>query len=114
MKKKTIRSKRPRLEDLIPDPERRAEVVKRMYSGDSFVGRDGIFTDLLQALVDAALDGEMDAHLETESESGTGNRRNGHNTKQVRSRVGPVEVHTPRDPIRNAHTFASGEMGQRA
>lgn len=85
------------MEDLIPDPERRAEVLKRMYNGDPVVGHDGIFTDLLQAMIDAALEGEMDAHLEEEKASGSQNRRNGHNTKQIRSRVGPMEVHTPRD-----------------
>jgi len=95
--KKTRRSKKPRMEDLIPDPERRAEVLKRMYNGDPVVGQDGIFTDLLQAMIDAALEGEMEAHLEQEKAFGEVNRRNGHNTKQLRSRVGPLQVHTPRD-----------------
>ena len=85
------------MEDLIPDPERRAEVLKRMYNGDPVVGQDGIFTDLLQAMIDAALEGEMEAHLEQEKAFGEVNRRNGHNTKQLRSRVGPLQVHTPRD-----------------
>lgn len=95
--KKKKREKKPRMEDLIPDPERRAEVLRRMYNGDPVVGQDGIFTDLLQAMINAALEGEMDAHLEEEKATGAQNRRNGHNTKQIRSRVGPMEVQTPRD-----------------
>ncbi len=64
--KREKRIRKPRMEDLIPDPERRAEILSRMYKGDPVVGQDGIFTDLLQAMVDAALEGEMDAHLEDE------------------------------------------------
>jgi len=41
----------------------------------------------------------MDAHLDEQSALGAGNRRNGHNAKQIRSRVGPMEVHTPRDRL---------------
>lgn len=85
------------MEDLIPDPERRSEVLKRMYNGDPVVGQGGIFTDLLQAMIDAALEGEMDAHLEQEKAIGEVNRRNGHKPKTLRSRVGPMQVHTPRD-----------------
>ena len=94
-KKKRIR--RPRLEDLIPDENRRKEVVSRLYNGDSIVGEDGIFTDLLQALVNASLEGEMDYHLQEDYQQGKTNRRNGHTGKTVRSRVGPMQVRTPRD-----------------
>ncbi|MBE0647337.1 MAG: IS256 family transposase [Bacteroidales bacterium] len=94
-KKKRI--KRPKLEDLIPDKERREEVVRRMYQGDPVVGEDGIFTDLLQAIVNAALEGEMDYHLDESKRTGLSNRRNGVNSKRVRSRVGPLEIGTPRD-----------------
>lgn len=52
--KKTRRSKNSWMEDLIPDPERRVEVLRRMYNGDPVVVQDGIFTDLLQAIIDAA------------------------------------------------------------
>jgi len=91
------RIKRPGLKDLIPDDKRREEVIRRLYAGDPIVGKDGIFTDLLQALVNASLDGEMDYHLKEETEQGKHNRRNGHLEKQVRSQVGPLKVQTPRD-----------------
>ena len=87
----------PRLKDLVPDDDRRKEVLSRLYNGDPIVGEDGIFTDLLQALVNASLEGEMDQHLQEDSERGKSNRRNGHLEKTVRSRVGPMQVATPRD-----------------
>lgn len=91
------KSKPPRLEDLIPDEERRKEVIKRLYQGDPVVGEDGIFTDMLQALVNAALDGEIDAHLQGNNDSNQSNRRNGYTKKNVKSRVGNLDVQTPRD-----------------
>lgn len=95
--KKKKRVVRPRLKDLIPDDDRRKEIVNRLYSGDPIVGEDGIFTDLLQALVNASLEGEMDEHLQEDSQQGKSNRRNGHLEKTVRSRVGPMQIVTPRD-----------------
>jgi putative transposase len=91
------RDKRPRIEDLIPDEAKRAEVMKRLYQGDSIVGDGGIFTDMLQALVNAALEGEMDYHLNESKIANKENRRNGHTHKTVTSRVGPLDIHTPRD-----------------
>lgn len=95
---KTEKRKRiPRLEDLIPDENKRKEVVSRLYKGDPIVGDGGIFTDMLQALVNAALEGEMDHHLKESKLINNDNRRNGHTRKMVKSRVGPIEVFTPRD-----------------
>lgn len=88
---------RPRLEDLIPDEKKRAEVVNRLYKGDPVVGEGGIFTDMLQALVNAALEGEMDYDIPQLKQADKNNRRNGHTHKVIKSRVGPIEVHTPRD-----------------
>lgn len=95
--KKQKREKRPRLEDLIPDEEKRKEVISRLYSGDEIVGPGGIFTDMLQAMVNAALEGEMDYHLKESKLKGNENRRNGHTQKTVKSRVGTIDVKTPRD-----------------
>ena len=88
---------RPRLEDLIPDENKRAEVMSRLYKGDPIVGEGGIFTDMLQAFVNAALEGEMDHTLNEDKLVNNANRRNGHTHKTVKSRVGPLDVHTPRD-----------------
>lgn len=96
MEKKNTKT-RPDLTELIPDKERRQEIVSRLYQGDPIVGKDGIFTDLLQALVNASLEGEMDYHLTQNTQEGRTNRRNGHTQKTVRSHVGPMQVKTPRD-----------------
>jgi putative transposase len=95
MKKQTRGQKK--LEELIPDKARREEVLRRMYSGDPFIGKGGIFTDLLQAMVNAAMEGEMDASMEVSRQKDPKNRRNGHLRKTVRSDSGTLEIKTPRD-----------------
>ncbi|HCS20838.1 MAG TPA: IS256 family transposase [Bacteroidetes bacterium] len=94
---KRKKNRSPRMEDLIPDKDRREEVLRRLYQGDDIIGERGIFTDLLQALVNASLDGEMDGHLSSEKENDPTNRRNGKLSKTVRSTVGPLNIETPRD-----------------
>jgi putative transposase len=94
---KKKRQRTPRMEDLIPDQEKRKEVLNRLYKGDPIVGDGGIFTDLLQTLVNAALEGEIDASLSENVSSGLKNRRNGHIQKIVRSTAGPLQIKTPRD-----------------
>ncbi len=91
------RDKQPRLEELIPDEQRRKEILGRLYQGDPILGDGGIFTDLLQAFVNAALQGEVDHHLQEEKSKGNNNRRNGGKRKFVRSTAGPMEIITPRD-----------------
>lgn len=95
MKKK--RTPRPSLEDLVPDAGKRSEMLSRLYQGDSILGEGGIFTELLQAFVNAALEGEIDHHLKGGESSSPGNRRNGHTDKIVRSPAGPFAIKTPRD-----------------
>ena len=51
---------------------------------------------MLENIINAALEGEMDAHLSEESHQ-TANRRNGKMRKQVQTPVGEVTVSTPRD-----------------
>jgi len=94
--KKNQRKKQPRLEDLIPDEERRKEVVSRLYKGDPILGEEGIFTDMFQAFVNAALEGEYD-YNEKENNLSKGNRRNGYTHKNLRSTAGPLDIKTPRD-----------------
>lgn len=93
MKKKL----RPKLSDLIPDPEKRKQVEEALYSDAPLLGPDGVFTELLQSLVNASLEGELDAHLKDEKLWGKPNRRNGHISKSVKSSIGNLEISTPRD-----------------
>ncbi len=64
MKEKKTRKRADRLVDLIPDESRRREIISRLYKGDPLIGEQGIFNDLLQALVNAALEGEIDVTLQ--------------------------------------------------
>lgn len=93
---KKKKEKAPRMEDLIPDEGRRKEVLSRLYQGDPILGDGGIFTDMLQSMVNAALEGELDHSLKEKS-PGDNNRRNGHTPKVVRSTAGPLTIRTPRD-----------------
>lgn len=80
-----------------------AALIAQLYAGKPILGPQGALTPLVQRLLNAALEGEMDVHLsqerqaEVEAQSTKRNRRNGHTRKQVRTNVGPVEVHPPRD-----------------
>lgn len=72
------------------------QALEQLRNGKPLLGKDGVFAPLLENLLNAALEGEMDAHLD-EEERLCGNRRNGHMSKQVQTSLGEVTVHTPRD-----------------
>lgn len=91
------KKKRKTLEDLLPDEELRRRVKEQLYSGQPLLGQGSVFSEMLQALVNASLDGEMDHYMEEEGGREGGNRRNGHTNKSVRSTAGPLEIKTPRD-----------------
>jgi transposase-like protein len=91
------REKRKRLEEIIPDDSIRNEMLSRLYKGDPILGEKGIFTNLLQSFVNAALEGEMDNFLHEAKDDSTDNRRNGHTSKSLRSTAGPLSIQTPRD-----------------
>jgi transposase-like protein len=93
------KKKKKTLEDLFPDPELRQRVKEQLYSGEPLFGKDSVFSEMLQAVVNAALEGEMDQFMEEEKASAEGkkNRRNGHLPKTVRSSSGPLSIRTPRD-----------------
>ncbi|MDP4207039.1 MAG: IS256 family transposase [Bacteroidota bacterium] len=75
------------------------EALEQLKTGKPLLGKDGVFAPLLENLLNAASEGEMDAHLDTTKRS-CGNRRNGKMTKQVQTQLGEVTISTPRD--RNA------------
>ena len=72
------------------------KVIEQLKAGKPLLGKDGAFAPLLESILNAALKGEMDAHL-TEEERQMGNRRNGKMQKQVQTPLGEVTVSTPRD-----------------
>ena len=72
------------------------DVIAQIRSGKRLFGKDGAFAPLMESILNAALEGEMDAHLTTE-ERDLGNRRNGKMAKQVQTPMGEVTISTPRD-----------------
>jgi len=72
------------------------KAIAQLKSGKPLLGKDGAFAPLLESIINAALEGEMDAHL-SENERQIGNRRNGKMAKQVQTALGEVTVSTPRD-----------------
>ena len=93
------REKKLRLEEIIPDDGLREEILSRLYKGDPLLGDKGIFTGILQSFVNAALEGEMDNFIKETKTEGSGNRRNGHIAKNLRSTAGPLSIQTPRDRL---------------
>lgn len=91
------REKKMRLEEIIPNDDLRTDMLSRLYKGDPLLGDKGIFTNLLQSFVNAALEGEMDNFLQESKDDSLTNRRNGHTSKSLRSTAGPLSIQTPRD-----------------
>lgn len=67
-----------------------------MQAGKPLTDKDGVLAPLLENLLNAALEGEIDAHL-NDDERLSGNRRNGHISKQGQSSLGELSISTPRD-----------------
>lgn len=75
--------------------EFRKEVVAGLKAGKPFLGKEGTVTPLLKRILEASLEGEVEAHVaDTKSLS---NRRNGKSSKVVKSDSGTFELETPRD-----------------
>lgn len=70
------------------------EAQRRLEEGKELSGKDGALRPLLKKLLEASMNGEMDAHLQKKS---AGNRRNGKNSKTVKTDYGQIEIDTPRD-----------------
>ena len=69
------------------------EALLKLQNGEDLTGKNGAMTALAKALIEASLEGELDAHLEEAS----GNRRNGKTGKQLKTGHGTIELSTSRD-----------------
>ncbi len=74
----------------------KTQILEDIRAGKPLFGKNGALAPMLENIVNAALEGEMDAHLTQESRE-SGNRRNGKMQKQVQTPVGDITVSTPRD-----------------
>ncbi len=74
----------------------RHRALEQFKSGKPLFGKGGAFAPMLKELLEAALEGEMSAHL-GEAEEDTSNRRNGRSSKTLKTSVGSIDLVTPRD-----------------
>ena len=72
------------------------KTIEQFRSGKSLFGKDGAFAPLLKQFLEAALESELDAHLD-EDQRDQGNRKNGRTTKKLKTAEGTIELSTPRD-----------------
>lgn len=70
-----------------------ADALQRLKDGEELGGEEGILTPLIKRLLEASLDGEMQAHVTANRP----NRRNGRTGKRVKTTHGPLDVEVPRD-----------------
>lgn len=74
----------------------KSKALEQLMQGKSLFGKEGALGPLLKEILDAAVDGEMSAHLD-ESERSAGNKRNGYKSKTLKSSEGEIELRTPQD-----------------
>jgi putative transposase len=70
------------------------QAIEQLKSGKALEGKEGILAPLIKRLVEASLEGELDAHL---SNTDSINRRNGKMSKRVKTSFGSIPITTPRD-----------------
>ena len=70
------------------------DAVKELQAGKNLNGKDGVLTSLIKQLTEAALQAEIEQHLDNDQEP---NRKNGFSSKTIKSAVGSFELNTPRD-----------------
>lgn len=68
--------------------------LKALREGKDLTGKDGVLTPLIKQLTEAAMQAELESHLDQEDAP---NRKNGSTAKTVKSAVGSFELQTPRD-----------------
>ncbi len=78
-------------------PEALREIIKGLYQGKPLLGSQGLLTQIAKDLTQLALQGEMEAHLSEDSLEQSSNRRNGINTKTMKTGAGSFELEVPRD-----------------
>jgi transposase-like protein len=74
------------------------KALAQLKTGRPLLGKGGALAPLFQSFLEAALEAELENHLQERSEDDDQpNRRNGHGTKQLRTSEGTMELSTPRD-----------------
>jgi putative transposase len=75
------------------------EAIAGLQKGSGLLGTEGVLTNLVQRLVNAALSGEMQGHLASEKSANISNRLNGNKPKTIDTDSGKINILTPRDRL---------------
>lgn len=70
------------------------KALEALQSGQAMSGKDGVLAPLIKQLTEAALNAELEVHLDDETEA---NRRNGRSGKTLKTSSGNIRIDTPRD-----------------
>ena len=89
------------IQDYMPSAEEVAKELGKATSIDDFYGKDGIFARLFSKTIEEMLEAELSSELgyeryEAEGRN-SGNSRNGHYTRKMRTSGGDAEIKVPRD-----------------
>jgi len=88
------------------------QVVAGLIAGKGLMGEEGLLKPLIARFVESALSAEMDAHLAAEAMNPEArpNKRNGRESKELRTKAGKVEIAYSRD---RTGTFEPVTVGKR-
>ena len=96
--------KKPQKDELqkhLPDPEELARELAKAESIDDFYGKDGIFarmfSNTIEQMLEAELTGELGYEPHDAEGRNSGNSRNGHYTRKMRTSGGDAKIRVPRD-----------------
>ena len=93
--------KRAKPQDYMPEAEEVARELAKAETMDDFFGKDGIFARLFASTLEQMLEAELTEQLGYEPYEAkgrnSGNSRNGHYSKKVRSSEGDTRIQVPRD-----------------
>jgi len=73
------------------------DVAQQLLSGKNINGKNAVLAPLVKQLVEAALEAELDSYITKDVFSGNKNRKNGNNSKTIKSTNGTFGLNTPRD-----------------
>lgn len=76
------------------------QAIEKIYQGRPLTGKDGIFSDMIKDILETALGEELSQHLDSEKlnlGNDFNNRKNGFNSKTVKTKESAFVLDTPRD-----------------
>lgn len=90
----------------------RQSVIKGLMQGQPLTGDSGLLKPLIANFVEGALDAELEDHLREERSEGLSNRRNGKQSKRLRTESGDIPIEYNRDR-RSSFEPVTVKKGQR-